>query len=188
MTDLKGHDAHLSPRQREEIVNRAASGEESARHIAADMHLAPSTVTRTIERFNATGDLVEHLSGGHAASYDDDDLYRLECLIDQHRSATASTLLQLMGTSSPPVCTHTIDAYRRALSYTHRKPAVWHIDTECTTHQRDEWVTQHKHDDHSKWVYMDESTLCLRDTGEWVWVKSGEETSVHEIRHLCCHE
>jgi transposase len=187
MTELKGHLAHLSPRQREEIVRRAATGEESMHHIAADMHVAPSTVSRTVERYLTTGELVEHPRGGHTAAYDDDDFYHLECLIDQHRSASASMLHALMPPSSPPVSIHTIDMYRLVLGYTRRRPQIWHIDTERTARLRAEWVAEHRDADHTKWVYMDESTLCLRDTGEWVWVKRGEETPAHEIRHLRCH-
>jgi transposase len=187
MTELKGHLAHLAPRQREEIERRIESGTESMRRIAQDMGVAPSTISRSHMRYLTTGDLVEHLSGGHASSYDDDDMYRLECLIDQHRSATAFTLRTLMGTSAPSVSLQTIDTYRHVLGYTRRKPVIWHIDTERSAKQRDAWVLEHKHADHTKWVYMDESTLCLRDTGDYVWVKAGEAAPPQEIRHLRCH-
>jgi transposase len=95
--------------------------------------------------------------------------------------------LTLMPSSAPPVTVRTIEIYRHVLGYTRRKPPIWHIDTERTARLRAEWVAQYKDADHLKWVYMDESTLCLRDTGEYVWVKRGDETPPHEIRHLRCH-
>jgi transposase len=187
MTSLSGHLAHLAPRQREEIIRRVESGQESMRKIAASMGVAPSTVSRTIHHYYETGEIVEHPSGGPHPAYDDDDLYHLDCLIDQHPSATAATLHRLMGSSAPPVDVRTIESYRHALDYTRRKPAVWVIDTERTAALRAAWVTEHKEEDHSRWVYMDESTLCLRHTGDWVWVKRGQPTPRHEIAGLKCH-
>jgi transposase len=187
MTQLPGHLAHLSPRQREEIVRRVEGGEESMRAIASAMGLNESTVSRTYKRWCESGDVVEHLAGGHTSAYDDDDLYQLECLIDAHRSASADTLHALMPSSAPHVTAHTIAAYRRALGYTRRRPAVWQIDTERTAERRAAWVREHRAADHTQWVYMDESTLCLRDTGDYVWVRQGEPTPLHEIEQLRCH-
>jgi transposase len=187
MTSLAGHHAHLAPRQREEIVRRVEAGEESMRTIAAALGVSESTVSKTYKKWCETGSLVEHLTGGHSSVYDDDDFYHLDCLINQHPSATAETLHALMPSTSPTVSTHTIDMYRLVLGYTHRKPAVWEFDSERTARLRAEWLAEHRAADHTQWVYMDESTLCLRDTGEWVWVKQGEETPVHEIHHLRCH-
>jgi Helix-turn-helix domain len=79
MTQLPGHLAHLSPRQREEIVRRVEGGEESMRAIASAMGLNESTVSRTYKRWCESGDVVEHLAGGHTSAYDDDDLYQLPC-------------------------------------------------------------------------------------------------------------
>jgi putative transposase len=187
MTHLSGHDAHLSPRQREDLVHRVLEEGEGVREAARQLHIAPSTVSRTVERYLATGDLREHVTGGHHTAYDDDDLYRLDCLINQHPSATAETLHGLMGSSAPPVSAATVSAYRLALGYTRRRPAAWEIDTERTHQRREAWLTEHQAADHTRWVYMDESTLCLRDTGDYVWVKKGEPTPKHEIAQLRCH-
>ena len=111
MTELPGHLAHLSPRQREEIVRRVEGGEDSMRAIALAMGLNESTVSRTYKRWCESGDVVEHLAGGHTSAYDDDDLYQLECLIDAHRSATADTLHALVPSSAPHVTAHTIPRY-----------------------------------------------------------------------------
>ena len=186
MTHLAGHDAHHSPRQREEIVERVLSEHESVRATARDLHLAPSTVSRTVQRYLTTSDLHEHFAGGHLTTYDDDDLYRLDCLIDQHQSATADTLLRLMGSAAPSVSSSTIAAHRRALDYTGRRPAVWEIDSDRTAALRAAWLVHYKEADHTQWVYMDESTLCLRYTGDFVWVKRGQRTPKHEVATLRC--
>jgi transposase len=129
MTSLAGHHAHLAPQQREEIVRRVEAGEESMRTIAAALGVSESTVSETYKKWRETGCLAEHLTGGHSSVYDD-DFYHLDCLINQHPSATAETLHALMPSTSPTVSTHTIDMYRLVLGYTCRKPAVWEFDSE----------------------------------------------------------
>jgi transposase len=187
MTHLTGHDAHLSPRQREQIIRLHAAGNLTQREIAEHVDVDQSTVSRTLSHFAATGDLHEHVAGGHPMTYDDDDLYRLDCIISQHSNATADTLLQLMGTSAPQVSSHTIAHYRHVLDYSRRRPAEWEVDTERTVALRTVWVAEHKADDHRRWVYMDESTLCLRHSGDFVWVKRGEDTPVRQLAMLRCH-
>jgi transposase/DNA-binding transcriptional regulator YhcF (GntR family) len=187
MTHLAGHDAHLAPRQREDIIHRVLDEGEGVRQTAREVGVNPSTVSRTVQRFLTTGDIHEHVSGGHSTAYDDDDLYRLDCLIDQHPSATIESLHELMGSAAPIVTSATISAYRLVLGYTRRRPAIWEIDSERTQRLRQAWVAEHKAADHTRWVFMDESTLCLRDTGEYVWVKRGQPTPKHEIAKLRCH-
>jgi transposase len=190
MTHLTGHDAHLSPRQREQIVMLHARGDLSQRDIAARVGVDQSTVSRTLSHFAATGDLHEHLAGGRPTTYDDDDLYRLDCVISQHPNATADALLLLMGTSAPQVTSRTIANYRHVLDYTRRRPAEWEVDTARTIALRAAWLADHKEDDHLKWVYMDESTLCLRHSGDFVWVKAWgahthASTGAAALSHQC---
>lgn len=187
MTHLAGHDAHLSPRQREEIIKLHEQDELTQRGIARAVGVDQSTVSRTLAHFAATGDLREHVVGGHPMTYDDDDLYRLDCLINQYSNATADALLHLMGASAPHVSSQTIAHYRHVLDYTRRRPVEWQVDTERTTRLRAAWLAEHKADDHLKWVYMDESTLCLRHSGDFVWVKRGEPTPMRQLELLRCH-
>lgn len=186
MTELGGHDLHLSVRQRAQIVNAVLVEGTSYRAVARELGLHHKTVSNTIKKFNESHDLHEHPSGGRPSAYDDDDLYRLECLIDQEPSATAERLVELMGPEAPAADITTIRRYRRVLGYTRRKPAIWEIDTERSARLRDAWLFEQKHSNPQRWVYMDESTLCLRDTGEYVWIKSGKRTPKHEIEHLRC--
>jgi predicted DNA-binding protein (UPF0251 family) len=130
MTHLAGHDAHLSPRDREMIIRLNAAGDLNQTQIAERLGVHQSTVSRTLSRFAATGDLHEHLTGGHSLTYDDNDLYRLDCLISHNPNATADALLLLMGTSAPRVSSHTIAHYRHVLDYSRRRPAEWQVDTD----------------------------------------------------------
>jgi len=60
------------------------------------------------------------------------------------------------------------------------------IDAERAAQLRREWALAHKDDNHSNWMFMDESTLCLRHTGELIWIKRGEPTPAHQIESLKC--
>lgn len=186
LPEAKGHDLHLSSRQRLQILSKAILEGKSTRVVASETGVAHSTVDYTVKKWNETGDIHEHLSGGPGYAYDDNDFYKLECLMDQNPAATADDLISMMGTSTPHVDATTIRRYRRILGYTQRKPRVWVIDTERTARLRREWALTHKDDNHANWVYMDESTLCLRHTGDLVWVKRGEPTPAHQIESLKC--
>ena len=77
-------------------------------------------------------------------TYDDDDLYRLDYIINQHSNAAADGLQQLMGSSAPQVTSRTISNYRLVLDYTRTRPAAWEVDTERTIRLRNAWLTDHK--------------------------------------------
>lgn len=159
---------------------------KSTRVVARETGVVHSTVEYTVKKWNETGDIHEHLSGGHGYAYDDNDFYKLECLIDQNPAATGDALISMMGTSAPHIDVTTIRRYRHVLGYTQRKPSVWVIDTERTAQLRREWALAHKDDNHSNWVFMGESTLCLRHTGELIWIERGEPTPAHQIESLKC--
>lgn len=176
LPEAKGHHAHLSPAERLKILNMVMNDNLSYREVARLTGHNHSTVSRTVAKFNETGEIVEHVSGGRNTEYEEDDLYRLDCLIDQNPSASAATLIDMMGTSAPQISEETMCRYRKALGFSRRRPHAWQSDTARTTRERLSWAREHEDDDHLKWAYMDESTLCLRDTGDFVWVKRGQET------------
>lgn len=186
LPEEEGHDAHLSTRERLRILSLRLVDGFSARAVADECKVSRKTVNYTVRKWSETGEVREHVAGGHDYSYDDNDFYRLECLIDQHDSATAEDLLDMMGTSAPQIHITTMRRYRHILGYTRRKPAVWVIDTERTLKQRIKWAVEHKELNPTNWVFMDESTLCLRHTGDFIWIKRGTPTPRHEIDNLKC--
>jgi len=157
---------HLTPRQRADIIHLCQSTDLTQQQIAARLDVNQSTVSRTIAHWNETGDLREHLSGGHQPIYDDDHLYRLDCLITQHPNATAAALLQMMG--SLVVSAHTINNYRHVLDYTRRRPVEWEVDTARTVALRDAWAEDNRQADipsgytwtRALYVYVTRVTMC----------------------------
>jgi transposase-like protein len=63
MTELGGHDLHLSVRQRALIVNAVLVEGKSYRAVARELGLHHKTVSNTINKFNESHDLHEHPSG-----------------------------------------------------------------------------------------------------------------------------
>lgn len=186
LPEAKGHDLHLSPNERLKILYLRKNEGMTAQEVAKRTGHSKSTVDFTVKKWDETHDVREHLSGGPHRSYDDNDLYKLECLIDGNPSATADDLIGMMGSSAPQVDATTIRRYRYVLGYTKRKPAPWVIDTEKSVRDRHNWAVTNKDANHSKWVFMDETTVCLRDTGDIVWIKRGEATPRHPIEKLKC--
>lgn len=138
LPEAKGHDLHLSPHERLKILHMRLVVGTTAQEVARLTGHSKSTVDFTVHKWNETADAHEHLSGGPHLAYDDNDMYKLECLIDQNPSATADDLIEMMGSSAPHVDATTIRRYRHVLGYTRRKPAVWVIDTERTSRLRHE--------------------------------------------------
>lgn len=186
LPEEKGHDAHLSARDRLHILSMRVIDGVTAREVAAAFNVSKTTVDNVVRKWRESGDVHEHLSGGHSVSYDDNDFYKLECLIDAHPAATAESLIEMMGSTAPHIDARTMRRYRQLLGYTRRKPAIWVIDTAKSARERWAWAMKYTAADHLKWVFMDESTVCLRDTNELVWIKRGVPTPKHEIEKLKC--
>jgi transposase len=186
LPEEKGHDAHLSARDRLEILSMRIIDKVTAREVALAFSVSKTTVDNVVRKWHETNDVHEHLTGGPNLSYDDNDFYKLECLIDTHPAATAEALIEMMGSTAPQIDATTMRRYRHLLGYTRRKPAIWVIDTERSARERLKWAMLYRSADHSKWVFMDETTLCLRDTNELVWIKRGIRTPKHEVGTLKC--
>lgn len=180
------HVGHLSPRTRAQIIHMVECDHVSQRGVAAVFGVSQPAVSKLIRRYRETGDLVEHHGGGRIRSYDDLHMHYIDYLILSNPSATAWALKLLMPPGTPDVTERTIRNYRHQLGFTARSPGISVIDTEKQLRERRLFALKHRFDDMFSWVYMDESTMCLRDTGDVVWVKRGQPTPPHQIAGLRC--
>jgi hypothetical protein len=186
LPEAKGHHQHPSDRQRLAILQKRLIDKLTAQAVADLVGVSKRTVDFTVHKWHDTHDVHEHVSGGHDFVYDDNDFYKLECLIDQADGPTAEELIEMMGSSSPKIDVTTMRRYRHLLDYTKRKPADWVIDTERTSRLRQEWALKEQHADHTKWVFMDETNICLRHTGDIIWIKRGTPAPRQEVESLKC--
>jgi transposase len=185
MDGQRRHDNdHLSARTRMDIVHMVRCDKKSQSAAGRRYGCTQQAVSLILKHYDSTGDTAERHGGGRPHEYSEEDMQLLSTLIYEHPSATAHTLSQLMPADAPPVSDRTLSRYRRELGFTRRTPPIHVIDTAGQLVARIVWTRQHRLDDPNDYVFMDESTMVLRDTGDYVWVRRGETTPAHDITNL----
>jgi len=178
---------HLSPTTRRALVDLVEEGHLPRVQVARLFHCSPQTVSNTIERFHSTGDLHDVHGGGPLREYSDDEMERLRQLISERDNLTAAALIREMGPSAPPVSERTMRRYRRQLGLTPRKGRITAKQSGSHEQARKDWAWEHRRAKVTTWVHTDESTLCMRDTGDIVWAPRGERAPPVEVDKLRCH-
>jgi transposase len=176
--------SHLNARIRLDVVHEVESKHRTQSAVARQFHCTQQAVNKILDHYRSTGDTIERHAGGRVRIFSDEDLQILSRLIELHRAATSHHLNELLPAGTPHVSDRTIRDYRRELGFTRRSPAIHVIDTAAQIADRRVFARQHKSADPANYVFMDESTLVLRDTGVYVWVRRGESTPEKEITSL----
>lgn len=167
-----------------DVVHMVRCEGKSQSAAARRYSVSQPAVHKILKHYDETGDTAERHAGGRPHYYDEEDMQLLSTLIQENRAATAHALRRLMPADAPQVSDRTIARYRRELGFTQRKPAIHVIDKPGQEAARRAWARQHANNDPNDYVFMDESTMVLRDTGDYVWVRRGEVTPPHDISNL----
>jgi transposase-like protein len=175
---------HLSPAQRWSIVREIEDEGSTLQHTAQAVGCSVATVKRIVSLFRSTGGIEERHGGGAEHVYSASQMRRLDRLIHKHPHETAAGLRQLMGPSAPHISDRTMGRYRRDLNYSRRRQGILLHDTPQQAAKRRAWVRQHRNDPIETWLFMDESRMVLRHTGDLIWIKRGQDTPPHLISHL----
>jgi transposase len=175
---------HLSVRSRMDVVHMVECEGKSQSAAGRRYGITQPAVHNILKHYAETGDTAERHGGGRPHQYGEEDMQLLSSLLTEHRSATAHTIQQLMPPDAPQVTDRTIQRYRRELGFTRRTTPIHVIDTAAQLAARRVWARQHYLNDPNDYVFMDESTMVLRDTGDYIWVKRGETTPAHDITNL----
>jgi transposase len=178
---------HLSEAMRQRAVDMVERQHLSRAEAAQALHVSPQTVRNTMAHFHRTGHFHDDDHPGAPRAYDEEDMETLRDFILQHRNATAAGLLRLMGPSAPSISERTIRRYRRELNMTPHRGRITAKQSGKHHEARKAWAWEHRRDDATKWVHFDESTLCMRDTGDIVWAPRGEDPPPLEVDKLRCH-
>lgn len=175
---------HLTERDRYNIIVKVEHDQLPIAQVAQDCGVSRQTVYNVLRKWTETGKMEEEHSTGRIPNYSDKDMKKLNRLIKQHPNAEAEELLTLMRSSAPRVSSRTIRNYRHSLGYTPRRTQPEHILSDSQKVTIHAFAVQHQHSDMRRWVYLDECTVQLRDTGDVVWIMRGEPTPTHPISHL----
>jgi transposase len=184
---LERHSTHLSERERAVIINRVEQGGESQAAVARSLMIAPNTVRNTIAHFHREGHLRDSHGGGHEIAYNDEQMERLWDLILERGRLTAKGLLREMGDSAPRITERTMQRYRHILNLSPRHGRITARGMVLHHDQRAAWAWEHRRDPITTWLHSDESTMCMRESGEIVWIPIGEPIPELEVDVLRCH-
>lgn len=178
--------AHLSARQRADLIELVQVQHYTLQAVAERLSVSRQTVSNVLKKFRDTGEIEEVHSGGRPSALSAQDERKLNKLLRDHPSARSEDIVEMMGAAAPRISARTVRRRREALPYTRRTGRPWVERTESQQQRFHEFCVQHKTSDLKTWVFLDESTFQLRDTGPVLWVPRGQPTPPHIISNLRC--
>lgn len=176
-----GHYRHLTPEQRWAAVRGCTELGLTRAVVAQQLGTTVRSIGRLLQLFRDTGDIVERHAGGRDREYSHAEMRRLDLVCYFNPHANAAGLIELMGPRAPPISERTMRKYRRELGYTRRREGIQLYDSPRYIAERHAWAQQHRNDPILRWVFMDESTMLLRHTGDVVYVKRGQPMPEHMV-------
>ena len=169
------------------IVHLVEQRGERPADVARALMVAPNTVRNTLTHFHREGHVPDSHDGGVSLAYDDEQLERLWDLILERGRLNAKGLIREMGDSAPSITERTMQRYRHIL---HLSPRIGEITARAMVTHHDEraaWAWENRRAPVSTWLHTDESTMCLRDSGEIVWAPISSPAPDTEVAVLRCH-
>jgi transposase len=177
---------HLAENVRLRIIELVEEKGHTHAAVAEALGVHRNTIANTIAHFHAHGHARDLHAGGVHTKYNDEQLERLWDIILENDRLTAAALRRRMGDSAPHISLRTMDRYRISLGMTPRSGRV--TAAAMLTHhtERWDWAWEHRRSPVATWIHSDESTLCMRDTGQVVWAPRGQSTPGIEVETLRC--
>ena len=164
------------------VERRGLTRAEAARALGVSHH----TITNTLDHFLSTGGVETSHGGGRQRVYDEEQRERLRQLISRRAGLTSAGLVRAMGTSAPHISERTMRRYRAELGLTPRRQRISAAPDPEHDRLRREWAWEHRRAEVCNWLHSDESTVCMRDTGDVVWIPRGEPTPRLPVKQLRC--
>ena len=166
----------------EMVVNRGYSRSAAARALG----VSRQTIINTLKHFLRTGGVETLHGGGRHRAYDAELRERLRQLISRRAGLTSAGLVRAKGTSAPHISERTMRRYRAELGLTPRRQRITAAPDPEHDCLRREWAWEHRRAEVCNWLHSAESTVCMRDTGDVVWIPRGEPTPRLPVKQLRC--
>ena len=103
-------------------------------------------------------------------------MQQLRQLLSTTPELTVLSLQREMGPSAPPISERTLRRYRAELNLTRRHRSVTTAPNAKHDMLRHAWAWEHRRAPVCQWVHTDETTMCVMDTGDFVWIPRGQPT------------
>lgn len=168
--------AALTPQQRGEIINYALSHPYSTQSaIANSMRIPRTTVSTVLRRFRTRGLTTDAPRTGRPQSLNSMQWQWLDDYIHTHRNYTSDRIASDVNQHfNINVSARTIRRLRKVLGYHSRQRGTYEPPTSHHKQLRLQWCTQQLNTNWRHHVFVDETTIVLRDTGDVEWVKRGD--------------
>ena len=150
----------------------------------ASLESRTTPLTNTLEHFARTGDVKTSHGGGAHHIYDEERMQQLRQLLSRQPGMNSGTLLSEMGSSAPPISERTLRRYRAELDLTRRHRRITTAPNPKHDMLRHAWAWEHRRAPVRRWVHSDESTMCVMDTGDFVWIRRGQPTPRLPVQQL----
>jgi transposase len=168
--------AQLSEEERGRIVLYFIDHPGTSHQAAANALGHPrETITSVLRRFRERHVLSDAPRAGRPHALNLEQIQWLDDCIHHHRNYTSERLVtDLNQHFNLNVSSRTIRRIRIDLGYHTRKRGTYEPPTAQHRQQRIEWANNHLNINWQQYVFIDESTIVLRHTGDIEWVKRGD--------------
>ena len=167
------HGKPLSEETRRRIVYLVFEKKRTRTAVAEALGVHRNTVYNIIELFHRTGGYRTQYGNGPPMRYSNEQLERLWDIILETPRLTARALIRAMGDDGPPISERTMRRYRLIVGMTPRTGRIVASAMLGNHEQRWDWAWENRRRPVAMWLHSDESTLCMRDTGDVVWWPKG---------------
>lgn len=180
------HYSRLPPSQRWRIVFLRTENHLSLRKISKIIKCSLDTVQRVMAKYYSTQDVSDRCRSGRPATMNADTLAALERIIVAHPSFTSAALVTaLYNRVGIRISSQTIRRVRTKVLGFHSVHE--HIQQSLTQRHmtaRVQFAQNHINNDFHHICFSDEKMFVLKNTGNVIWIRPGDERKVREIEDV----
>ena len=150
----------------------------SPQAVANQFNVHRTTISRILRRFRNRGVTTDADRSGRPHSLSKQQLEWLDNYIHTHSNFTSDRITnELNQHFNINVSSRTVRRLRKILGYHARQRGTYEAPTAQHKQHRIQWCNNHENTDWRQCVFVDESTIVLRDTGDIEWVKRGDPSA-----------
>jgi transposase len=157
----------------------------SPQAVANQFNVHRTTISRILRRFRNRGVTTDADRSGRPHSLSKQQLDWLDNYIHTHSNFTSDRITnELNQHFNINVSSRTVRRLRKILGYHARQRGTYEAPTAQHKQHRIQWCNNHENTDWRQCVFVDESTIVPRDTGDIEWVKRGDPRRPRIIENM----
>src|ERR1700687_4596637 len=165
----------LTEQERGRIVLYFIQHPGTTQYAANALGYPRGTIASVLRRFRERGVLSDAARTGRPHALTSEQIQWLDDYIHHHRNYTSERLANDLNQHfNINVSYRTVARIRRGLGYHMRRRGTYEPPTAVHRQQRVRWANNHLNTTWRQYVFIDETTIVLRHTGDIEWVKRGD--------------